>query len=172
MIKFLKFIVPVALFGYLVLNISSDWQSVTPYLVNFNAGFLIIAFLIMLLIYPEGALCWYVVLRKMGFKVNLLRILRIWIISNTGRYIPGKIWQYIGRVELAKREAGIGRTEAIFSLLLEIFLVITAAGLVSTLALPVIGVQNLKKSFIIFVLPAALILLHPKPANFILHLIA
>ena len=172
MIKFLKFAIPIALFGFLILNISADWQSVAHNLVNSNIGFLIIAFLTILLIYPEGALSWYIVLYKMGFKVGLLKAVRVWIISNTGRYIPGKIWQYIGRVELSKRELGIGRKEAVFSLLLEIFLVITAAGLVSVLALPVIGVQNFNKGFIIFLLPAALILLHPKPANFILHLIA
>ena len=61
---------------------------------------------------------------------------RIWLISNTSRYIPGKIWPYVGRVELAKREARIERSESVLSLLIEIFLTIAAAGLVALLAIP------------------------------------
>ena len=170
--KLVKIIIPVIIFSFLGWQVFRDWSLVSRYFEAIKFHYLLFSLPIFLLIYPEGALCWWMVLQRMGIKIPLLVAIRIWIIANTSRYIPGKIWQYLGRGELAKREAGIARGKTIFSLFLEIFLVITAAGLVSILALPVIGFQNINKGFIIFLLPLSLIFLHPKFSNFILFLIA
>lgn len=170
--RIIKFIVPLILLGFLSFKIIQDWSTVEIYLQNFNILPLILGFLVMLTIYPEGALCWWSVLRNMGIKVRLASATRIWIISNTSRYIPGKIWQYLGRIELAKREAGISRGKTIFSLMLEIFLVLIAAGVVSMVALPFVEFKIIGGGMVILLLPLSLILLHPKIANFILRLLA
>lgn len=170
--KLLKVLIPVVIFSFLSWQVLGDWPQVSRYFQAVNFGYLLLSLPVFLLIYPEGALCWWAILRKMGVNITLGSAARIWIIANTSRYVPGKIWQYVGRVELAKREAGIARGETIFSLLLEIFLVITAAGLVSLFALPFVGFENVDKGLVIFLLPLSLILLHPKLANFIILLIA
>lgn len=170
--KYFKFLIPVVIFFFLGWQVVKDWPQVAGYFQTVKLNFFLASLPVLLLIYPEGAVCWWVVLRKLGVNISVRSAMRIWIIANTSRYIPGKIWQYVGRVELAKREAGIERSKTMFSLLLEIFLVVTAAGLVSILALPFVGINSIDKGFAIFLLPVLLILLHPKLANFILPLIA
>lgn len=168
----LKIVIPIVVFSFLGWQVIIDWPQVAGYFQKIKLQYLIISIPVFLLIYPEGVVCWWAILKKMKIKIPFSAAAKIWIISNASRYIPGKIWQYVGRVELSKKEAGIERSETLFSLLLEIFLTIIAAGLVSILALPVIGLQSLNKSFFIFLLPALLIMLHPKVANIVISIIA
>lgn len=170
--KIFKFFIPSVIFFFLGWQVTKDWSQVSGYLQSIRLNYLILVFPLLLMIYPEGALCWWVLLRKLGIKVPFHKAIRIWIIANTSRYIPGKVWQYVGRVELLKREAGVDRPKGLISIIMEIFLVITTAGLVSLLMLPFIELQNLNKSFFIFLLPLSLIFLHPKISSFILNLIA
>lgn len=165
MAKLLKFLISIVLLGFLFANVAQNWNAVSGILSGFKVLPLIVSFLFLLLVYPEGAFCWWVVLQRMGIKASLTSAICVWIISNTSRYIPGTIWQYIGRVELVKREIGVPRNKTIVSLLVEIFLVLSAGVFVAAFS-PV------KLGWWLFLLPVPLLLLHPTIANKIIALIA
>lgn len=169
--KFLKAAIPSILLAFLFWNIAKDWQTVIQYWSNFAIVPFLVSFVFLLADYPEGALGWHIILRKMGINISFLRSLRIWILSTASRYVPGSIWQFIGRVELAQRE-GITRSKTIASLLLEVFLVLVAGVFMSLLALPFVKLHQLGIGIWIFLLPFPLLLLHPKIANRIIGLLA
>lgn len=169
--KILKFVVPSILLGFLVINIAQDWQSILPYVDQLKFLPLVLSFIILLTVYPEGAYGWYLILKNNNIKIKPYEGVRIWIISNTARYIPGKVWQYVGRVEMA-REAGIARNFAVSSLLLEIFLVLLAGLCISILALPFVNLGSFYISYWAFLLAAPLILIHPTVSNWFIELIA
>ena len=52
-----------------------------------------------------GVFVWRAVLRRMGSEVAYLNVARVWFLSGLGRYIPGKIWQFVGAAHLG---GGIG----------------------------------------------------------------
>ena len=167
--KILKFTLPLALLGFLIFNIISDWQTVVPLLAKVNYFFLLASFLVMLLIYPEGALGWYMILKKAKINISVTKALKIWLISNTSRYIPGSIWQYVGRVEMARVKANLDRNKTLSSLLLEIFLVLTAGVLMSALSFSSVKSEEFRIPYWIYLLPFPLVFLHPFFANKILN---
>ena len=52
-----------------------------------------------------GVFVWRSVLRRMGSEVRYLSVARVWFLSGLGRYIPGKIWQFVGAAHLG---GGVG----------------------------------------------------------------
>lgn len=161
--KLLKIAVPIGIISYLVLQISNDWTQVYSNIQEINFFYLLLAIPFFLLIYPQGAFCWYLLLKKIGVSINFVESFKIWIISSTGRYIPGTIWQYLGRVEFAKRQAGIPRSQTIVSLMLEAFLTLLAGCFLGIYTVFFIDLQILSaKAWYLLLIPLLLIALHPQ----------
>lgn len=71
---------------------------------------------------------WTLVLRAMGTPVDGGTATRLWLISESRRWLPGSIWGYVSRASMANR-IGIPLPIGVASMLLELLLVIAAAGL-------------------------------------------
>lgn len=82
-----------------------------------------------------GVAIWASVLRHLGHRVRFLDLLRIWFLSSLGRYIPGKIWQFVGVAEMS-RASGIPALVGITSLMAYMALAAAAAALVGVYLLP------------------------------------
>jgi glycosyltransferase 2 family protein len=54
--------------------------------------------------YALLVVAWRVVLRGWGAYLRLPSAIRIWCVSNLGRYLPGKVWSAAGLALLAQRE--------------------------------------------------------------------
>ncbi len=61
---------------------------------------------------------WYLILRTLNSPVELWQCIRIYMISQLGRYIPGKVMLFVGRV-LMSEQMGISKTLASLSVLFE-----------------------------------------------------
>ena len=162
--KIIRFFVPVILLIFLLQTITSNWQEVLLYFKNFRILPLVFSFGLLLLIYPESALAWYMLTKKIGVKISFKNALYLWIISNTSRYIPGTIWQYIGRIELGQ-QIGIARKEGMLAVFYETFLTIISGGLVSFFALSYWAAIGIKPYIIIIGLIITLIFIHPRILN-------
>jgi hypothetical protein len=64
------------------------------------------SFIPLALNYMIAAYIWAVILRKSGRNMRFSQSFRITYLSASGKYIPGRIWTYVGRVYLAAK-AGI-----------------------------------------------------------------
>lgn len=129
MLKYLKFLIPAVLFVILIYNASGTLS--LSLILSLQFKLILISLLIGFLIYPEGAYAWHQIIKRMGYDVSLKESLSVWSISNTSRYIPGFIWQYLGRVELSKRNLGIKRSDAIYSVILESYFSIISSVVIS-----------------------------------------
>ena len=168
-----KILVPVGLISLLVWNIAGQWGKLSGYWQNLNITFLTLMFLVMLFIFPEAAFAWHVILKKLKTPRNLRRTIYIWITSNTGRYIPGIVWQYIGRVELGTAVAKIPRRVGAISVILEALFALFAALLVSFLTIPSFFLERLNNLFwIIPVIFISLFTFQPKILGRVLTLIS
>jgi len=110
-----------------------------------------------------GVAIWSGVLRRFGVRVPFPALARIWFLSSLGRYIPGKIWQFVGVAELS-RAAAVPALVGITSLLVYMGFVVLAAWMVSVYLLPASALGP----FAAVAVPARaaspllLLLLHPK----------
>jgi uncharacterized membrane protein YbhN (UPF0104 family) len=80
------------------------------------------------------ALVWPLILRRLGVDARVGWI-GLWFKSALGKYIPGSVWQYAGRVTLA-RARGVPVQTGLASLAIEVVASVAAAAVVSALALP------------------------------------
>jgi hypothetical protein len=76
---------------------------------------------------------WQYILGKLGYGIGFGRSMRIWFLSQAGRYIPGKVWFALGRIYLCER-AGIPRAVGTVATGLELVLVLGSAIVVFGLA--------------------------------------
>lgn len=169
--KALKIALPVFLLLLLSRTIIFNWNEALPYFRSFKYFPLILSFLTLLLIYPQSAFSWFTLTKKLGANISLKNAMYVWIVSNTSRYIPGTIWQYIGRVELAGR-FGIPRKEGGVSILYETLLIIIAGCMVSVFALSQWGTLNLKPYMVLAGMLIPVVLLHPTISNKALELLS
>lgn len=81
------------------------------------------------------ALTWTVILRRLGVAARPGWV-EIWFKSQLGKYLPGSVWQYAGRVTLGRRR-GIPVQISLASIAVEVLASLAAAAIVSALALPI-----------------------------------
>jgi len=166
-----KFLLPAGLLFFLLSNAVADISSVRELFADFQLTPFLIAFSLLLIDYPQGAEGWHILLGRMGIKMKFKDSLRIWILSTTARYIPGSIWQYVGRIELG-RKAGIARKDIITSMLAEVFFVLVAGVTMASLSLLFVDLKDLGVGIWIFFLPFVFFILHPAISKRIIRLLA
>lgn len=93
------------------------------------------------LLFPVFA--WKYLIFSLGEKINTLSALRVWFISNLGRYVPGKVLQFAGIVFFSGKE-GVNKGKAIQSVL---YSQITANGLGIFMGLILLTLKSGTKEF-------------------------
>lgn len=108
------------------------------------------------------AAVWVGLFRARGGRVGLLEGTRLWLVTNLGRYIPGKIWQFVGMAAYMRERSGEGAlalgatiTFQILSLLTGVAVAIAALG---TRALEIPGGSPVRLALLVVVL---VVLLNP-----------
>lgn len=158
--KVLSIVFVIGIFLYLLWNIFSQWNEIISFHWNINIFNIIILLLLMLAMYLINIYCWHLIVKAFGFNLNFPENARIWILSSLSRYIPGTIWQYIGRVELSHR-AGVPRIITTTALLYEMLLTLTAGLFVGLVSVFFLDLQKIKHLYWLPILFIPLILLHP-----------
>ena len=86
-----------------------------------------------------GGLSWFILLRSAGEEqIHLLRVISIICLSQIGKYVPGNVAHYIGRVVLAKKYK-LGITNTLFTIFIETVWVMAVAALLALVAVAAIG---------------------------------
>ena len=117
-----------------------------------------------------GVLAWGVVVWKRVLDrfehapVGTGTLLRIWFASNLARYIPGKIWQFVGAAEMA-RSAGLSRVVVLSSMGVHVGLSLLSAAAVSAVALASWDAVPVPDLPLILLASSAVFLVHPTVIN-------
>ncbi len=81
-----------------------------------------------------NVLSWHLITKSTGLKVTYLQNLRIWIFSSLSRFLPGSVWQYVGRSYLTSKETNSSVMQSSATVLLEIvFNLFTGLMLIGTM---------------------------------------
>ncbi|MFH1220523.1 MAG: hypothetical protein V1694_08720 [Candidatus Eisenbacteria bacterium] len=91
------------------------------------------AFAVFVLLFPIYGAVWQYITRKFGYPLSFAKSTRIWLLSQAGRYVPGKVWFALGRIYLAERE-GVPKSVTTVAMALELALVLGSSVLVFGLA--------------------------------------
>lgn len=109
-----------------------------------------------------GVLAWRMLLRMQGFPVRYSELARVWFVSGLGRYIPGKIWQFVGAAHLGTA-SGLPALVTVTSLAAHTFIFLVAAVVVAAFLVPAgaVGWSSTAVDAVQLLAPIALIALHP-----------
>jgi len=95
--------------------------------IKFSPSSFLLSVLIMLLAYTLLPVIWFFVAQIFGMFISFPDAVFSWYLSSIGRYIPGKVWQFVGRVTILNHPSG-----SVFSATLYEHLILMAgAGLFS-----------------------------------------
>ena len=145
--------------------IHQNWQEVAAIRIS-ATGYLnlAIAFLITLLAHIWSGWVWSWILRELNQPVTGLWSIKVYLITNLAKYLPGNVWHFYGRV-IAAKKAGFSVEAATLSVLLEPLLMAAAAlAIALTTGSRTNGITQL------LCLSAVLIAIHPRFLNPLLQL--
>jgi uncharacterized membrane protein YbhN (UPF0104 family) len=142
---------------YLAQRILLDRSKLAQFDWQLRPGPLTVSLVLLLAAFAGYPLAWRFILRKMGADLPAKKSFRIWYISNLARYVPGKVWQIVGRVEFAKN-LGVARRTSAASVVYETGMIITS-GLVIGVAIAEAEGRRFSSVALILVIPLVVLLL-------------
>ena len=107
--------------AYAYRALRSQWTGASPRIgaIHPEWGWIVASGLVFLLTYGVLVETWREILRAWGSKLWFTSAVRIWAVSNLGRYIPGKLWQ-IGAMGLMAQREGVSAIAATGSAILNV----------------------------------------------------
>lgn len=132
--KILSLIIVAAVFGFFLINLIKNISQIKSFPWHLDPLNLTLLLLFLILVYPTISYSWHILTKSLGFQINIFDNLRIWMFSNLGRFLPGGVWQYPGRV-LLMSEKGIPAAKTVNALVLESLLNMVVGLLVVTTGL-------------------------------------
>lgn len=158
---------------FLGLTIARHWRQVEAFDWDVRWATLAASVVALTVVLGWGVVVWKLVLDRFDHPpVPLRQLMRIWYLSNLARYVPGKIWQFVGAAELA-RLAGLSRAVILTSMVVHMGFSLLSAAVVSTLVLLPAGLPEGVPALRLGGLAAlSLVLVHPALLNRALVLVA
>lgn len=98
--KVVSFLLILLIFFFIFRELSRNWEAVALSFVNIKISLLLLSFVFGILYNLLIALGWHTILILNREKVNLSTSNRLLVTGNLGKYIPGKVWQFAGRLYL------------------------------------------------------------------------
>jgi len=122
-------ILAAVLLYFLVRHLHKSWQEVASGDWKVDWPILALSGLMLIMAYLALAQAWRKIIAGFGIAVPFIGAFRVMYLAQLGRYIPGKIWQVVGMVGLAK-QIGVPSTVSLASFALNQIYFLPAAFLV------------------------------------------
>jgi uncharacterized membrane protein YbhN (UPF0104 family) len=159
--------ITVAIFAWMLRPVLAKWDQVGERVRAINWGlFGVASVMFAMFLFAFRVLSWRTILAGFGSRLPLPAATRIWSTSELARYLPGVIWQVVGRVYLCK-PYGVSGTVCSTSQILELVVFLLANILVALSCLMFFAYRMTGHAVNYLWLTAALVplllmLLHPK----------
>lgn len=80
-----------------------QWTQIEEIDFSFSPWMMLLSHISLTLLFIIDALGWHLILRSLNHKPLTLDSIRIWMLSSLARYVPGGVWSYASRAEMARR---------------------------------------------------------------------
>jgi glycosyltransferase 2 family protein len=159
---------------FLGLAVSRDWAQLRAYDWHVRPATTLLSIVALVAVLSFGVAVWGRTLACFGgTRIGYRGLFRIWFLSSLARYIPGKIWQFVGAARLAK-DYDVPAPVLFTSLIVNMGFTLLAAVVVGLAVLPD-ALSWLPPAAAPWVLAAAVVVslagVHPAVMNFGLRLI-
>ncbi len=159
--------ITVLIFVWIIKPITRQWSELKDEILSTSVWRFVVAsmmFAVFLLLFR--AITWWRILIGLNHRLPVAAATRIWSVSELARYLPGVVWQVVGRVYMV-RPYGVNALTSSTSQLVEIAIFLVANLIVAILFLVGFGASMQMESHgwyiaALVIVPLLLVLLHPK----------
>jgi hypothetical protein len=171
--KILRWLILGGTLFFLAKALKDNWQGIAAIRID-AAGWAIIAIAtgVTLLGHTWAGWIWTWILRNLNQPVPSVQFIQIYLQTNIGKYLPGNVWHYYGRI-MAAKNANVSTSAATLSVLLEPLLMAAAALIVALLSSLFVKTNTNLTVHIgqILGLLVVLCVLHPRFLNLLIRLL-
>ena len=104
LIKSAQMVIILLIFYFLIKSLVSDWNQVKEFDWRFDYTLLAISFVVQLVALFWLVKIWERMLRHTGSSVSYFKLFKVWFFTNLGKYLPGKVWQFLGMIYMLEKE--------------------------------------------------------------------
>ncbi|MCT2586686.1 lysylphosphatidylglycerol synthase domain-containing protein [Actinophytocola gossypii] len=165
-VKWLRRVLVLAVLAGAIYQLVVQWPDVQDTLTSLPWTSVALSFASVFAAIGLGPVIWHAVLRDAGGQVAIRDASMIYLVGQLGKYVPGSVWAFLVQMELAKA-VGVTRVRAFTASIVTAGLGVVASLLTGALALPSILAGHQEYLWLFVLLPAGLVLLHPKPLTWI-----
>ena len=124
---YLRWIILGVTLFFLAKTLKDNWEQVLEIRIS-DSGWVILgtAFIITTMAHVWSGVVWFWIIKEFNQKVNLRWAIRVYLLTNVAKYLPGNIWHFYSRIS-ATKEVGVPIEIAILSVLIEPLLMALAA---------------------------------------------
>jgi len=165
------------IFFFLIKSLTANWNQVKSYSWELNYVYIFSSFPVVIFTYVLLVFIWKEILKKSGYDLSFKKMFKVWFVSNLGRYIPGKVWQFLGFIYLLEKE-GVPKSRSFFISILAQSLSVLSGLFISVLFLRYDFYERifarsfwLSFLFFFFLLWVLVIIFYPKLLDWILNLV-
>jgi len=172
----LKVTVILGIFYFLGRALYRNWSQIDFKQLHFNVPLLIVSFFFLFGFFLMFTFGWKLILKELGVSLPFLKCLKIIFYSQLGKYLPGKVWTFAGRMYFCQK-MGIASSKTFLSMVLEMALTTISGILIFLISLLLSSRFRMDINPFLLLTAAILILIiiHPKILvriiNFFLRLI-
>jgi glycosyltransferase 2 family protein len=127
-----------ALFAAVVVVTIRQWRDVSDTVGEIGPTAIAGALVLALLGLAASALTWRAALAELGSRAAVPAALKIYLVGQLGKYIPGSVWALVVQMELA-RAAAIRRTSALGASIVAIVVNVVTGGALGLAVQPLLG---------------------------------
>ncbi len=125
----------IAVFVFLSRSLIYNWNRIEVDFEKVNYFYLSLSLICFTLAWIVAALAWGHITKHLKKPLNSKDSVKIWVWSQSARYLPGSVWQVIGRINMSQKK-GIKKGLTLASIAIETSNLIISSLIVFTLSLP------------------------------------
>jgi uncharacterized membrane protein YbhN (UPF0104 family) len=162
----------IIIFFFLGKTLYFSWSEIAHAHIKPNIASLVISCIIIVCSFLLGlGFIWFLILRLFNRNITFWQAVRTSAFAQFGKYIPGKVWAFGGRVYFAKKY-GVAEVETVTALLIET--VTSTSSAIILFILSLLTYKNLNVPFNVYFLlilvPLSFVIIHPKVLTSILKI--
>ena len=157
LLKILGVVLSLLILWFMGNQFVKNWQDIKPYLSNMKIGWFIISIIMYAIVFLLTGYNWSYLLWKMDSKLDKIDYLDIHMTSALARYIPGGIWNIVGKACMCTNK-GVDKTATTVSMILEYVFQIISSALFLIFFIPILF-RNNTNSFWVIAIAGILIIL-------------
>jgi len=161
--RIIKIGVILIIFYFLGKSLYRNWGQVDFMQLHFNIPILIASFFFLWTHFLLSVLGWKLILDKLDVSLPFLKGIKIMFYSQLGKYLPGKIWTFTGRMYFCQK-VGIPNSKTFISMVLELALTVLSGILIFLISL-LLGSRfkmDINPFLLVTVAVVILMIIHPK----------